>query len=79
MKRTFSESDGMGQSYVRIAIGCSDFSLSEYTCCDQKGIEHFALQEEELKYIIPVLKEILAINPQLKIMGTPWTPHLDEG
>lgn len=74
LKRTFSESDGMGQSCVRIAIGCSDFSLSEYTCCDQKGIEHFALQEEELKYIIPVLKEILAINPQLKIMGTPWTP-----
>lgn len=65
LKRTFSESDGMGQSYVRIAIGCSDFSLSEYTCCDQKGIEHFALQEEELKYIIPVLKEILAINPQI--------------
>lgn len=74
LKKTFSESEGMGQSYVRIAIGCSDFSLSEYTCCDKKGIENFALQEEELKYVIPVLKEILAINPGLKVMGTPWTP-----
>lgn len=76
LKETFSESEGMGQSYVRIAIGCSDFSLSEYTCCDKKGIENFALQDEELKYVIPVLKEILAVNPNLKIMGSPWTPPL---
>lgn len=76
LKKTFSDAEGMGLSYVRIAIGCSDFSLSEYTCCDKKGIENFALQEEELKYVIPVLKEILAINPSLKIMGSPWTPPL---
>lgn len=76
LEKTFSLSDGMGQSYVRIAIGCSDFSLSEYTCCDTEGIENFALQEEELKYVIPVLKEILAINPDLKIIGSPWTPPL---
>ena len=76
LKETFSPSQGMGHSYVRIAIGCSDFSLSEYTLCDKKGIENFALQEEELKYVIPVLKEILAINPELKIMGSPWTPPL---
>lgn len=76
LKKTFSESEGMGQSYVRISIGCSDFSLSEYTCCDKEGIENFGLQEEELAYVIPILKEILAINPEVKIMGTPWTPPL---
>lgn len=74
LRETFSHEDGMGYSYVRIAIGCSDFSLSEYTCCDTPGIEHFALQNEERQYIIPVLKEILAINPSLKILGSPWTP-----
>ncbi|MGV3704875.1 MAG: glycoside hydrolase family 30 protein [Arcticibacter sp.] len=74
LKETFSETEGMGQSYVRIAIGCSDFSLSEYTCWDTPGIENFGLQNEEKSYIIPVLKEILAINPQLKILGSPWTP-----
>ncbi len=73
LKETFSETEGMGQSYIRIAIGCSDFSLSEYTCCDTKGIENFALQNEEKTYVIPVLKEILAINPNVKIMGSPWT------
>lgn len=73
LKETFSETEGMGQSYVRIAIGCSDFSLSEYTCWDTPGIENFGLQNEEMNYIIPILKEILAINPNLKILGSPWT------
>lgn len=74
LRETFSETEGMGQSYIRISIGCSDFSLSEYSCCDEPGIEHFALTGEENDYVIPVLKEILAINPDVKIMGSPWTP-----
>ena len=47
LTETFSDKDGLGFSYIRISIGCSDFSLSEYTCCDTKGIENFALQTEE--------------------------------
>lgn len=74
LKETFSPEEGYGFSYVRISIGCSDFSLSEYTCCDKPGIENFALTSEETSYVIPILKEILAVNPDLKIMGSPWTP-----
>ena len=74
LKETFSDTEGMGQSYVRISIGCSDFSLSEYSLCDTPGIENFGLTSEENDYVIPILKEILAINPNLKIMGSPWTP-----
>ncbi|MDE5882621.1 MAG: glucosylceramidase, partial [Muribaculaceae bacterium] len=73
LKETFSTTEGYGMSYIRICIGCSDFSLSEYTCCDIKGIENFALTAEETEYVIPVLKEILAINPSIKILGSPWT------
>ncbi len=73
LTETFSHDKGMGYSYIRISIGCSDFSLSEYTCCDEKGIENFSLQKEELEYVIPILKEILKINPELKILGSPWT------
>lgn len=73
LTETFSHTDGFGFSYIRISIGCSDFSLSEYTCCDTKGIEHFALQSEEKQYIIPILKEIQAINPGIRIMAAPWT------
>lgn len=71
---TFSTTEGLGQSYVRVPIGCSDFSLSEYTCCDKEGIENFALTEEDTKYLIPILKEILSINPDIQIIGSPWTP-----
>lgn len=76
LKKTFSKTEGYGFSYIRVSIGCSDFSLSEYTCCDTKGIENFGLTSEETKYVIPVLKEILAINPDIKIMGSPWTAPL---
>lgn len=73
LTETFSHENGFGFSYIRISIGCSDFSLGEYTCCDKKGIENFALQSEEKDYIIPILKEILTINPNIKILGSPWT------
>lgn len=73
LKTTFSATEGYGMSYVRIPIGASDFSLSDYTCCDKPGIENFALTEEETEYIIPVMKEILAINPDVKVISAPWT------
>lgn len=73
LKKTFSQTEGYGCSYIRISIGCSDFSLSEYTCCDKPGIENFSLTSEETDYVIPILKEIQSINPNIKILGSPWT------
>lgn len=73
LTQIFSRQHGYGCSYVRVPIGCSDFSLSEYTCCDTPGIENFALTAEETQYIIPVMREILAINPDVKVMSAPWT------
>lgn len=70
---TFSPTEGLGVSYVRISIGCSDFSSTEYSLCDEPGLEHFRLYSDETDYVIPILKEILAINPHLKIMAAPWT------
>lgn len=73
LTETFSPTEGYGMSYIRICIGCSDFSLSEYTCCDKPGIENFGLTLEETQYVLPILKEILAINSTIKILGSPWT------
>lgn len=76
LKETFSVSEGMGYSYVRVPIGGSDFNARsnyDYTCCDLQGLENFALTSDETDYIIPILKEIIAINPSLKVMGTPWS------
>lgn len=71
--QTFDPVNGMGHSAIRISIGCSDFSLNDYTHCDKKGIEHFAIHELDKRDLIPVLKEILQINPGIKIIASPWT------
>lgn len=73
LTQTFSPSKGYGFSYIRVPIGCSDFSRTEYTLNDKEGLENFALTKEETDYLIPVIKEILAINPNVKVLGSPWT------
>ena len=73
LTRTYSRTEGYGVSYARISIGCSDFSSTEYSLCDTPGLENFRLYSDETQYVIPILKEILAINPDLKIMAAPWT------
>lgn len=74
LRETFDPVDGYGYSYIRISIGASDFSLDEYTYCDQPGIENFGIHEYDKRDLFPILKEILAINPNVKIMASPWTP-----
>ncbi len=73
LRETFDPETGMGYSYIRISIGCSDFSMDEYTCCDQKGIENFVIHDYDKRDLFPVLKEILTINPDVKILASPWT------
>ncbi len=73
LREIFDTVSGLGYSYIRISIGASDFSLEEYSYCDDPGIENFNIHELDKRDLIPVLKEILAINPTIKIMGSPWS------
>ncbi len=73
LKETFDPKDGDGFSFIRISIGCSDFSLDEYTCCDTPGIENFAINTLDKRDLFPVLSEILSINPKVRIIASPWT------
>jgi len=73
LKATFDPVEGMGFSFIRMHIGGSDFSMDEYTCCDREGIEFFEIPAIEREGIWPVLREIMQINPDLKIMGSPWS------
>jgi glucosylceramidase len=71
--------DAIGLSYLRISIGASDLNESVFSYDDMPEdqtdlkLEHFNLGPD-LKDVVPVLKEILAINPKIKIMGSPWSP-----
>lgn len=73
LKETFDPKDGFGYSYIRISVGASDFSLDEYTYCDNPGLENFAINEYDKRDLFPILKEIKAINPEVKIMASPWS------
>jgi len=70
--------NGIGISYLRISIGASDLSADTFTYNDlptgQTDInqEKFSLSRE-MKDLVPVLKRIVAINPSIKILGSPWT------
>ncbi len=79
LKELFSTEEGaIGVSYLRISIGASDLSANVFTYNErptgQTDIdqEYFSI-EPELTDLIPILKKILAINPTLKILGSPWT------
>ena len=70
----FSKTEGVGSSLIRVSIGASDFCLkNEYTWCDKEGLENFAVHPEDRDFLFPVLKEIYAINPDVKIIASPWS------
>ena len=66
-------------SYIRISIGASDLSANVYTYDDMPAgqtdpnLDNFSLLPDKTD-LIPLLKEIIAINPEIKIIATPWTP-----
>jgi glucosylceramidase len=74
-----TDGTGAGVSYLRISIGASDldpyvFSYADHSAGTKaKDISGFTLKEDN-KFLIPALKEILAFNPHIKIMGSPWSP-----
>ena len=73
LKETFSPEEA-GSSLIRVSIGASDFCLrDEFTWCDKPGMENFGIPSEDARYLIPVLKEIYEINPDVKIIASPWS------
>lgn len=73
LKEVFDPKDGLGSSLIRVSIGASDFSLDEYTWCDKAGLENFKAHDYDLKHLIPILHEIYAINPEVRIVASPWS------
>ena len=67
--------DGLHASMVRVAIGACDLSESDYTYADSKDetLSNFAIHQKDLTTVIPVLQEILTINPKVKVLATAWT------
>ena len=70
--------DGIGVSYLRVTIGASDMNEHVYSYDDlppgetDEEMAKFSLGPDRAD-VIPVLKEILAIRPGIKILGSPWS------
>lgn len=78
LQQLFDAEEGIGISYLRLTIGASDFSLSDYTYNDmptgQEDVElvNFSIAKDQ-EDVVPVLKKIQAVTTELKIMGSPWS------
>lgn len=73
LRDLFDPRKGIGINYLRLSIGSSDFNIGVYSYADGGTIESFAIPERDRTDLIPVLKEILKINPAIKIMASPWS------
>jgi glucosylceramidase len=69
---------GLGLSFTRLTVGASDFSPNHYSYDDTPGnvpdpeLKHFSI-EPARKFVLPRVREALAINSDLKVMISPWS------
>ncbi|KAJ6476001.1 glucan endo-1,6-beta-glucosidase [Mycena vitilis] len=68
--------DAAGLSYLRVPIGASDFSSRTYSLDDVSGDTSFAQfnMNNAPSYLFSVIKDILVINPGMKVHILPWSP-----
>ena len=70
--------DGLGLSFTRLTVGASDFSRTHYSYDDTPGnapdpeLRYFSI-EPARHYVLPRVREALAINPELRVMISPWS------
>ena len=78
MHDLFDEKSGIGLNFLRQPMGASDLALNDYSYDDMPAgksdpeLKHFSIEHDKA-YILPSLREALAINPQIKVMATPWS------
>jgi len=79
LEMLFDRKKGIGLGILRQPMGASDFALRSYTYDDlppgqtDPNMKSFSI-EHDRAYIIPILRRSLALNPNLKIIGSPWSP-----
>jgi glucosylceramidase len=72
------DGDGIGVSFLRLSIGASDLSERCFSYDDRPDgqsdfeLAHFDIEAGDVE-VIPLLREILVINPEIKIIATAWS------
>ncbi|GIE73016.1 glucosylceramidase [Actinoplanes palleronii] len=81
VRSLFDVKNGIGVSFLRQPIGSSDFTAAagHYTYDDvpagqtDVALRHFSVDHDRAQ-ILPLLRQARRLNPQLTILGTPWSP-----
>lgn len=79
LRQLFDPEAGIGLSMLRQPMGASDFALEDYSYDDVPAgqsdpeLKQFSIAKDQ-RYIVPILREALAINPQTKVIASPWSP-----
>lgn len=79
MRQLFSPTGGIGLNYLRVPMGASDFTATGYYTYNDNPPggsdemqQHFTVAHDEA-YIIPRLQQARELNPDLKLMASPWS------
>ena len=78
LRELFGPPPNLNLNMTRLTIGASDFSLQHYTLDDLPAGEvdpallHFNVASN-LQDVIPAVREVLSVNPQLRIIASPWS------
>lgn len=73
-----NEASSIGISYIRVSMGASDLDATVFSYNDLPDGEtdipqsKFSINPDKV-HLIPVLKMALQVNPNLKIIATPWS------
>ena len=73
-----TDSTSIGVSYLRLSIGSSDLNQNVFSYDDiPQGQTDTTLKQfdlgPDLYNVVPLLKEIVAINPNIQTIATPWS------
>jgi glucosylceramidase len=69
----------IGLSFLRVPMGASDFSMRDYSYDDMargqtdSTLRSFSIDIDRAEKI-PLLRNALAINPEITVMASPWSP-----
>ena len=80
LQRLFNPGEnGIGISFLRLSIGASDLDANTFSYNDllageaDEDLSEFSLAPDK-ENLIPLLNDIIAINPEIGIIATPWSP-----
>jgi glucosylceramidase len=76
IKLLFDSLNGCNFNICRMPLGANDYSLSGYSLNENKGdyaMDKFSIDRDK-QYHIPFIKAAMAVQPGLKMWGSPWSP-----